>query len=185
MKSEIHKIEKSKPQLLSNKLPFAIAAFLLLFTLQSNAQISVSLNIGSRPAWYNHEAQADYYYLPEIETYYDVRSSVYIYLGPRGWIRSVYLPEYCENYDVNRGYRVALDYRGSCPYTYIDNHRERYSRDCHTNYRQQYYQPNYENRRVYVNNNYYRDYGDDHDDDRKGYKKEKHNKGRGNGHGNK
>lgn len=164
------------------KLQFTIAAFLLLFTLQSNAQVSVSLNIGSpRPTWYNHhESECDYYYLPEIEAYYDVRSSVYIYLGPRGWIRSVYLPEYCHNYDVNHGYRVAIDYRGHSPYAYFNNHRERYYRPNYRNYREEYYRPNYENRRVVVQN-HHRDYDDDRYD---GYKKEKHNNGRGNGNGN-
>ncbi|WP_395060689.1 hypothetical protein [Flavobacterium sp.] len=168
------------------KLQFIIAAFILLFTLQSNAQVSVSLNINSpRPTWYNHhESECDYYYLPEIEAYYDVRSSVYIYLGPRGWIRSLYLPEYCHNYDVNNGYRVAIDYRGHSPYAYFNNHRDRYYRSNYRNYREEYYRPNYENRRVYVSN-HHRD--DDDDDDHKHYKgREKQNKGRGhgNGHGN-
>jgi hypothetical protein len=148
----------------------------LLITLQSNAQISVSLNIGSRPTWQEfHEEESDYYYLPEIEAYFDVRSSVYIYLGPRGWIRSVYLPEYCQNYDVNHGYRVAIDYRGNCPYTYFNHHKEKYYRKCHKNYRETYYQPNYENRREYV-------YVDRDDEDDDNYKKKKHH-GRGNGYG--
>jgi hypothetical protein len=167
------------------KLQFTIAAFILLFTLQSNAQVSVSLNIGSRPTWCNHyeEDEADYYYLPEIEAYYDVRSSVYIYIGPRGWIRSVYLPEYCHNYDVNHGYRVAIDYRGRSPYTYFNNHRERYYRKNYRNYREEYYHPRYDRRREYaVVENHHRD-----NDDNRYYKgdnrRENHDNGRGHGNG--
>ena len=166
------------------ELKFTIAAFILLFTLQSNAQISVSLNIGSRPTWCDHhEEEFDYYYLPEIEAYYDVRSSVYIYLGPRGWIRSVYLPEYCHNYDVNQGYRVAIDYRGNCPYTYFNNHRERYYRENYRNYREEYYRPNYEHRREYaVVENRRRD-NDDDNYYRGENRRENHDNGLGHGHG--
>lgn len=166
------------------ELKFTIAAFILLFTLQSSAQISVSLNIGSRPTWCDHhEEEYDYYYLPEIEAYYDVRSSVYIYLGPRGWIRSVYLPEYCHNYDVNQGYRVAIDYRGNCPYTYFNNHRQRYYRENYRNYREEYYRPNYEHRRQYaVVENRRRD-NDDDDNNYKGENRRKnHDDGKGRGH---
>jgi hypothetical protein len=166
------------------KLQFTIAAFLLLFIFESNAQVSVSLNIGSRPTWCNnYEDEVEYYYLPEIETYYDVRSSVYIYLGPRGWIRSTYLPEYCHGYDINRGYRVAIDYRGRSPYAHFNNHRSRYYRDCHRNYREEYYRPNYGSRRQYVTvENHHRD-RDDHNDSHDDRREKNHGNGHGRGHG--
>ena len=33
------------------KLQLILGAFVIIFTLQSNAQVSVSLNIGTRPDW--------------------------------------------------------------------------------------------------------------------------------------
>lgn len=51
----------------------------------------------------------DYYYynLPNIETYYDIRQSQFIYLKRGIWMRSRY---YLDNikYDLNSGYKVVL-----------------------------------------------------------------------------
>jgi hypothetical protein len=161
------------------KLQLIIAVFLLLFTLETSAQVSINVNIGSRPAWcsdYNNEVE--YFYYPEIEAYYHINAGVFIYFGPRGWERSRYLPEYCDGYDYRRGYKVAIDYRGDCPYAYFKHHKKRYYRDHCRNYREEYYNP----RRC--NNNYVvvdRDRDDDDDDDHY-YKKEKHDRGRHRGH---
>ncbi|WP_310557163.1 hypothetical protein [Flavobacterium sp.] len=166
-------------------LKFILAAFIVFLSLESSAQVSINLNIGGRPDWCNnYEEDVQYVYMPEIECYYDVRSSVYIYLGGNGWIRSRSLPEYCHNYDMNRGYRVVLDYRGRSPYAHFDNHRTRYYRDNHRNYREEYYGHNhnrrsnhvavvYNDKHHYKHNNKHRD--DDDDDDRRG-------KNHGNGH---
>ncbi|WP_300566092.1 hypothetical protein [Flavobacterium sp.] len=133
------------------KFKLLIGAFILFFAIQSNAQVSISLNIGSRPEWCGHyEDDVEYFYLPEIEAYYDVNAAVFIYLGPGGWIRTSYLPEYCHNYDLNRGYKVVLDYRGRTPYTYFNHHRQVYYRDNYRNYRQEYYHPREPRRSNYV-----------------------------------
>ena len=154
-----------------------LIAFIVFFSLETSAQVSFNLNIGVRPNWcnnYNDDVQ--YVYMPEIECYYDMHSSVYVYYGPRGWMRSRNLPEYCHNYDMNRGYRVILDYRGQSPYTYFDNHRTRYYRDNCRNYREEYYGSN--NRRsnavAVVNNENSRN--DDDDRDNNYYKNENKNK---------
>lgn len=108
---------------------------LLLFTLQSNAQrVSVNINVNSHPNHghrhyedsHHHEETIDYYYYPEIEVYYDVHSSVYIYLDSNTWVRSRYLPRYCSNYNIERGYRVVLDYHGRRPYNDFHHHKKRY-----------------------------------------------------------
>ncbi|WP_395077044.1 hypothetical protein [Flavobacterium sp.] len=176
-------------------LKFILAVFIVFLSLETSAQVSINLNIGGRPDWCNnYDDDVEYVYLPEIECYYDMHSSVYIYYGPRGWMRSRNLPEYCHNYDMNRGYRVVLDYRGRSPYANFENHRSRYYRDCHRNYREEYYGNNNYNRRsnavavVYNDNHRY----NDNDDDNYYYKKEKkhknhdnddHENGRGQGRG--
>jgi hypothetical protein len=125
-----------------NKLQITLAASILMFTLQASAQFSVSVNLGSRPQYYDrYENQVSYYYLPEIEAYYDVNSAVFIYNGPRGWVRTTYLPEYCRNYDVNRGYKVAVNYTGRNPYVNFNYDRQKYYRNNDRNYREEYYQP--------------------------------------------
>lgn len=121
---------------------FTIA--LLLFAAGSTqAQVSVNVNIGtprpvvvaspqvviaSPPEWgptgYD---DVEYYYLPDIEVYYDIRSSQYIYFGNGKWTRSRYLPTYCRNYDLYHGYKVVLnDYHGHSPYAYYNTHKVKY-----------------------------------------------------------
>lgn len=155
-------------------LKLIIGAFILFFAAQANAQVSVSLNIGSRPEWCGHyEDDVDYFYLPEIEAYYDVNTAVFIYLGPRGWVRSAYLPEYCHDYDLDHGYKVAIDYHGYTPYTYYNHHRERYFRPNYRNYRNEYYGPHRRSTYYAVAPRYNEDHGNHHG-----------GHGNGNGHGN-
>ena len=118
---------------------FFFFIFLLFFALQSKAQISVSINVNSgstrvyEPAprhvhsnYCHHEEVVEYYYYPEIEAYFDIQSSVYIYYDSNGWVRSRYLPRHCDDYNVNRGYRVVLDYHGQRPYNHFQEHKAKY-----------------------------------------------------------
>ena len=73
------------------------AALFLLGAGTAQAQVSVNVNIGApvvvRPAWVpqNH-VNVDFYYIPEIESYYDVNSSLYVYLNNGNWVRTRYVP---------------------------------------------------------------------------------------------
>lgn len=102
---------------------------LLFFSVgQSQAQVAVNVNIGTPPAWgpvgYSN---VDYYYLPDVEAYYDIRASQFIYFGNGKWIRNRYLPGPYRNYDLYSGYKVVLnDYHGKSPYTYFKNHKVKY-----------------------------------------------------------
>jgi hypothetical protein len=198
MKSKIQKSRRREFLAIRKNFKFIIGAFLVLFAYQAQAQISVSLNIGSRPNWGNHyhQEEVQYVYLPELECYYDNYEEVYIYFGSNGWCRSSYLPDYCRGYNIHRAPRVVIDYRGNCPWTSFDYHRNHYWRDNYRNYRQEYYGPNYNRRGNFVavmerrdyrnydndryerrdnNDNAYGHYKRDNDDD--------HREGRGRGHG--
>ncbi len=72
---------------------FLIAGSILLATVFSNpsqAQLSLSLNIGAQPSWgptgYDH---VDYYYLPDIQCYYYVPGHQFIYQNNGHWAFSV------------------------------------------------------------------------------------------------
>jgi hypothetical protein len=110
----------------------------LIFTASSTkAQVSVNVNIGTPtvnvnigtpPVWgpvgYD---DVEYYYLPDIQVYYDIRLSQYIYFGNGKWIRTRNLPNHCRNYDLYRGYKVVLtDYHGRSPYTHYHTHKTKY-----------------------------------------------------------
>jgi len=105
----------------------------LFFASTVQSQVSVNVDIGSPPPWgpYGY-ADARYYYLPDVEAYYDVQSSMFIYFGEGAWIHRAYLPSRYRNYDLYGGYKVVMnDYRGNTPYTHFIEHKMKYGRGYH------------------------------------------------------
>ncbi len=98
----------------------------LVFSLHAGAQaqLSLSINIGRQPAWgpsgYNH---VDYYYLPDIESYYDVSTNQYIYQDGGRWIFASNLPPRYRGYDLYSGYKVVVNR----PKPYLNFSRDRVS----------------------------------------------------------
>ncbi|EIA07397.1 hypothetical protein [Flavobacterium frigoris] len=109
-------------------LKLIAVGIILLVSSSIQAQVSVSLNIGTAPSWGpTGYANVDYYYLPDVQAYYDIRASQFIYFGQGRWVRSRYLPRQYRNYDLNRGYKVVLnDYHGNRPYANFHNDRRTY-----------------------------------------------------------
>lgn len=112
------------------KIIFCAAILLSYLTYnQANAQLRISLgfNIGSQPDWgpvgYDH---ADYYYMPDIDTYYDVSNHQYVYMQNNRWIHSPGLPPRYANYDLYHGYKVVVNERN--PWENHANIRTKYSR---------------------------------------------------------
>lgn len=130
-----------------------IAAAIILFAFSPmQAQISVNVNIGAPPAWAPEGyTEAEYYYIPDVEAYYDVRQTQFIYFGNGGWIRSRNLPNQYRNYDLYGGYKVVLDdYRGSRPYNNFKNHKIKYHKG---------YNGKHNNKANHNNHNEYADRG--------------------------
>ncbi len=101
-------------------LKVIVAGMAIVFASATQAQVSINVNIGARPAWGPVvESDVRYYYLPEVEAYYDIPSSMFIYLHDGRWIHRRHLPErYC-NYDLHRGRKIVIsDYRGNAPYSH-------------------------------------------------------------------
>ncbi|WP_205780505.1 hypothetical protein [Mucilaginibacter limnophilus] len=93
------------------KLILTTAIALSVFTVQKvSAQISVNINIGSQPAWgpvgYDY---VNYYYLPDVDAYYDVPNRRYVYLDNNVWVHRTYLPARYSNYNVYNGYKVVIN----------------------------------------------------------------------------
>lgn len=95
--------------------------------IRSSAQVHVSINIGSQPAWgpvgYDY---VDYYYLPEIESYYYVPTRQFIYLNNGSWVFSLNLPLRYRHYDLYSGYKVVMN--SPHPYYHFKQHRHQYRR---------------------------------------------------------
>lgn len=95
------------------KLFFAAAILFSCLTVQiAKAQVSVSLNIGSQPDWgptgYD---RADYYYMPDIDTYYDVNNHVYVYNEGGVWVHRTYLPARYQSFDRYHAYKAVVNER--------------------------------------------------------------------------
>jgi hypothetical protein len=108
-----------------------IAFVTTLFIASSmQGQISVSLHLGNPPQWGPvGYSEARYYYLPDVEAYYDIQSSRFIYLSGGTWVHRTYLPSRYRNYDLYNGYKVVMtDYRGNSPYRYHKQYKQKYSR---------------------------------------------------------
>ena len=144
-------------------LKIFLAGLALVVSCQLQAQVSVNVNIGGRPDWGPVAyTEANYYYLPEVEAYYDLRASNFIFASNGTWIAARTLPSRYRNYDLYAGPKVVLtDYRGNRPYTYFKSHKAKYYGGYHTP------------RTVVVKeHHYYHDRGHHH----KKYKGKKHHK---------
>jgi hypothetical protein len=107
--------------------------FLGMILIIANAvqgQVTVTARIGAPPLWgpagYNAER---YYYLPDVESYYDVHSSMFIYKNKGVWVHRAHLPSQYRNYDLYGGYKVVMkDYHGETPYTHFAEHQKQYGK---------------------------------------------------------
>ncbi|HXI00801.1 MAG TPA: hypothetical protein VNI52_11085 [Sphingobacteriaceae bacterium] len=93
----------------------------------SQAQININVNLGSQPQWgpsgYNY---AEYYYLPDIETYYYVPKKQFVYLNNGRWAFTPGLPSKYSGYDLYNGYKVVLN--TPRPYLSFTNHKVKYGK---------------------------------------------------------
>lgn len=105
---------------------------MLLFFISGSAQaqISVQVNLGTPPQWGpSGYSDVQYYYLPDVEAYYDVHSSKFIYYHGNSWIHSSSLPNRYKDYDLYSGYKVVMsDYHGKTPYTHFHEHKGKYKK---------------------------------------------------------
>jgi len=101
----------------------------LLAGAMTQAQVSVSVNIGTPPVWVAQAAPtARYYYLPDIATYYDVTANQYVYVSNKRWIRSRALPPAYRTYNFRGPKVVVANYNGNAPYIYNAAYVKRYPR---------------------------------------------------------
>lgn len=151
----------------------AVLFAVVLFSNNAGAQVRFNVNVNlGRPAWgLPGDYDGDYYYLPEIDSYYDIPHRQFIYLSGGRWMIGAELPVVYRDYDLYRGYKVAINeprpwYRG-------DYYRSRYN-----NYYMAY------SRRPVIIDNRYRRYGryEDDDDDHR-WRGEEHGNNGWRGHG--
>jgi len=112
-----------------NKLFKIIASsFILLITISasttSTAQVSVGVGVNIRlPFWAPTYANVDrvrYYYLPDIECYFDVWNQEFVYLQDGNWMFASQLPQSYAGYDFNANpFVVVLDWNVHEPWMHF------------------------------------------------------------------
>ncbi|GGD26875.1 hypothetical protein [Flavobacterium orientale] len=107
-------------------IKLGFTALLLLFVATAFSQVNIT--IGTPPPW-GPAGYTDvrYYYVPDIEMYYDVQQSQYVYFEKGKWYRKRNLPGKFKKYDFYSGYKVVVtDYHGPTPYLHFNNHKVKY-----------------------------------------------------------
>jgi hypothetical protein len=99
---------------------------LVLSSVHAQVAVRLNLNIGNQPVWgptgYDH---VEYYYLPDIETYYNVSQHRFYYFEGGRWISRSHLPSRYHDYDFYNSYKVVVNERE--PYRNHKTYRDQYS----------------------------------------------------------
>lgn len=100
---------------------------LLVNKLEAQVNVGVNINIGSQPDWGPRGYEyVEYYYLPDIESYYCVPRGQFVYLSGGNWVFSGHLPPAYRHYDLYRGYKVVVNEPRA--YRYYSRHRVKYAK---------------------------------------------------------
>lgn len=98
----------------------------MMGTVDAQLSISFGFNLDRQPSWgptgYD---QVEYYYLPDIEVYYNVPRHLFFYYDRGIWIGRSTLPLRYRGYDLYRSYKVVVNER--TPYRNHEMYREKYS----------------------------------------------------------
>lgn len=101
--------------------------FSLLISTRSGAQINVNINIGSQPAWgpegYDY---VDYYYMPDMDVYYNVPKRQFVYPEGNNWVFGSRLPARYNNYNIYNTYKVVVN--EPRPYLHHDVYKVKYAK---------------------------------------------------------
>ena len=104
-----------------------IGGFAVVQKAEAQVRIGVNINIGQQPSWRlaGHD-YVEYYYLPDIESYYYVPRRQFIYLSNGRWVFSASLPSRYRNYDLYSGHKIVVNRPNA--YYYFDDDRRLYGR---------------------------------------------------------
>ena len=91
------------------KLKILLGAMLFAAMGTLHAQVEVRTTTTTLPDWGVAGADnARYYYLPDMESFYDVRSGEFVYMNNGAWVRAKEVPATYANVDLWDTYKVVL-----------------------------------------------------------------------------
>lgn len=102
-----------------------IAGIAILISGILPAQVAVTI---TPPPWGPAEAPGiRFYFIPDIDVYFDVNTGEYVYFSNGAWIHAHELPPAYRHYDLYKAYKVPLrDYHGETPWEKHDDHHKAY-----------------------------------------------------------
>lgn len=87
-----------------------INVLLIVLAAPLQAQIDFNVNIGSQPVWgpvgYDH---VEYYYVPDLDVYYNVPQNRYYYYEKDRWIYGTALPSRYSKFNLYNHYKVVVN----------------------------------------------------------------------------
>jgi hypothetical protein len=129
---------------------------LVFKTADAQIGFGIRVNVGNQPEWgpvgYH---QARYYYMPDIDAYYDVNAHQYVYSENNVWVHNGSLPSRYDNFDRYHGYKAVVNQRN--PWEHNADIRARYA-----SYKGRTDQRNIHDSRDYHYRNHWKDAGDKH-----------------------
>jgi hypothetical protein len=103
-----------------------IAAVFMTSVVEAQIRVNLNFNFDRQPMWgptgYDH---VEYYYLPDIEVYYNVPQRRFFYFERGRWIGGSSLPSRYRGYDLYRSYKVVVN--DPTPYRNHETYRVKYS----------------------------------------------------------
>lgn len=93
-----------------------------------SVHVNINIDIPSWAPYYENRNQVRYYYLPDIECYYDLVHREFVYLNDGVWIFSRFLPPAYAWFNLNNCYVVALDHRVYEPWRHFHYYVSHYPR---------------------------------------------------------
>ena len=95
--------------MLSVALLLAVGATQAQVDSKSTTTTTTTTTKATLPDWGVAGAEnARYYYIPDIQTYYDISSGNYVYMDNGNWAKSKTLPAQYKDYDLYNTYKVVL-----------------------------------------------------------------------------
>jgi hypothetical protein len=101
------------------------AAVIVAGTATAQIRLSLNFNLDRQPAWgptgYDH---AEYYYLPDLEVYYNVPQQRFYYNERGRWISGSSLPSRYRGHDLYNSYKVVVN--EPTPYRNHETYKTKY-----------------------------------------------------------